>query len=75
MHGDKAVVRVHPDSTTPHDLILFALEQMITTTQLESYFNDGALYQKNLAILRANTLHKLEELLNEVIMNNESKVE
>lgn len=75
VHGANASVKVSPDSSTPHDLILFALQQIITTTQLGYYYNEGALYPQKLKELRASTLYKLEELLNEVIMENESKVE
>lgn len=75
LHGANASVKVSPDSTTPHDLILFALQQMITSTQLGYYYNEGALYPQKIKELRASTLYKLEELLNEVIMENESKAE
>lgn len=75
LHGANASVKVFADSTTPHDLILFALQQMITTTQIGYYYNEGAMYPQKLKELRAATLYKLEELLNEVIMDNESKVE
>lgn len=75
VHGANANVKVSPDSTTPHDLILFALQQMITTTQIGYYYNEGSLYPQKLKELRASTMYKLEELLNEVIMDNETKVE
>lgn len=75
LHGNNAIVKVAPDSSMPHDLILFALQQMITTTQLGLLFNEGSLYPQKLKELRASTMYKLEELLNEVIMDNETKVE
>jgi hypothetical protein len=74
IHGNNAVIKVGPDSSTPHDMISFALQQMTASTQLGYFYNDGALYQKKLKELRAETLFKVEELLNEVLMDTETNI-
>lgn len=73
-YGKSAKVTVLPDSHAPHDLILFALQQIITNRQLQLYFDKKYVYQKEIAALRGETLVKLGELLDTVIMDNEAKV-
>lgn len=73
-HGTAASVKVLPDSMLPHDLIQFALWQITAAEQTAIFFNEGALYPKKLKELRANTLYKLEELLDDVLLENEGKI-
>ena len=73
-HGNNAVIRVGPDSNTPHDMISFALQQMTASAQLGFFYDDGALYATKLKQLRAETLFKVEELLNEVLMDTETSI-
>jgi hypothetical protein len=75
LHGKNASIVVSPDSTTPHDLILFGIQQIISTKQFSLIYDDSHNYQTNIKLLRSQTLHKLEELLDEVIIDNESKLE
>jgi hypothetical protein len=73
-YGKSVSVVVSPDSPAPHDLIHFALQQIITHSQLSLLFDKKFSYEKDIKFLRAETLLKLEELLDNVIIENESKV-
>ena len=72
-YGKMAEVTVMPDSFKAHDLIYFGLQQIITHQQLSMWYDDKHLYPKNLQKLRAETLYKVQELLDQVIIDNESK--
>ncbi len=73
-YGRGVSVRVIPDSFAPHDLIYFALQQMITHRQLSLLYDNKFSYQSDLKTLRSETLTKLQEILDSVIIDNESKV-
>ena len=73
-YGKAARVDVVPDSNKPHDMIYFAIQCMITHQQLGLLYDDKLGYQSSLKILRAETLSKLEEILDQVIVDNESRV-
>ena len=73
-YGKSAKVEIHADSLAPHDQIYFALQQIVTHKQLAMLFDDKFTYQKDIKGLRAETLLKLEEILDSVIIDNESKV-
>ena len=63
-----------PDSTKAHDFIYFGLSQIITHQQLSMLYDDKYAYTKNIQKLRNTTLAKLEEILSQVIIDNESKL-
>lgn len=73
-YGKRAVVEVLPDSANPHDLIYFALQCMICHTQLSMLYDDKFGYAKSIQELRSETLYKIGEILDSVIMDNESKL-
>ncbi len=73
-YGKTAKVEIMPESTKPHDLIYFGLQQIITHTQLGLLFDDKLGYQSSLQKLRNETLYKLEEILSQVIIDNEDRV-
>lgn len=73
--GSKAQVEVTADSAKPHDLIYFALQAMLTHKQLSLLYDDKYGYSKSLTTLRNDTLIKLEEILDQVIIDNEAKVQ
>ena len=73
-YGKSANVEVRADSPAPHDLIYFALQQIITYRQLSLLYDDKYTYQRDIKQLRAETLSKVEEILDTVIIDNESKV-
>lgn len=73
-HGKNATVTIEADSLAPHDLIAFALQQIVTYRQLALLYDNKYSYQKDIKILRAEVLKKLEEILDTVIIENEDKV-
>ena len=73
-YGSQVSVTVSPDSDTPIDSLYFAIQRLITGEHLTLLFDSGSTYQKDLEKLRAETMYKLGEVLNEVIMDNESKI-
>lgn len=73
-YGKAASIEVMPDSTKAHDMIYFGLQQIMTHEQLGIFYDDRHSYQSELKKLRAKTLVKIEELIDQVIIDNESKV-
>lgn len=73
-YGNKVRVEVTSDSPAPHDLIYFALQQIITHRQLSLLYDSKDTYNKDIKMLRAETLGKVSEILDTVIIDNESKV-
>lgn len=73
-YGKGVKVEILPDSTIAYDLIYFGLQQLITHQQLSLLFDRGSNYQDDIAKLRKDVLYKVHELLDQVIIDNESKV-
>jgi hypothetical protein len=73
-YGKAVEVEILPDSTKAHDMIYFGLQNILTHEQLSIFYNDKHSYQIELQKLRNRTLVKLQELLDQVIIDNESKV-
>ncbi len=73
-YGKKVRVEITADSSAPHDQIYFALQQIITHRQLSLLYDNKDTYARDMQILRANTLSKITEILDSVIIDNESKV-
>lgn len=74
-YGKAVRVDITPESNKPHDLIYFGLQQIITHQQLGLLFDDKLGYQASIQKLRNETLFKIQEILDQVIIDNESKVE
>lgn len=73
-YGKRASVEVTADSAHPHDLIYFALQAIITHQQLSLLYDDKFGYSTSIQKLRTDTLYKLSEILDTVIIDNESKI-
>lgn len=73
-YGKNAVVKVMPESTMAYDHIYFGLQQLITHEQLSLLFDKGSFYQKDIKALREQILYKVTEIIDQVIVDNESKV-
>lgn len=73
-YGKAAIVEVRPESTLAYDYITFGIQQLISHEQFSLIFDRGSDYQTEVRKLRANVLFKLTELLDQVIIDNESKV-
>ena len=73
-YGKAVSVEVTPDSTKAHDLIYFGLMQIMTHEQIGLFYDDKAAYPQELQKLRSKTLVKVQEILDQVIIDNESKI-
>ncbi len=73
-YGKTVKVDIMPESAKAHDLIYFGLQQIITHQQLGLLYDDKHGYHASLQRLRSETLYKLEEILDQVIIDNETKV-
>lgn len=73
-YGKSVQVEVRADSSAPHDLIYHALQQIITYRQLAMLYDDKYTYQRDIKQLRAETITKLSEILDSVIIDNETRV-
>ena len=73
-YGKTAQVEVMPESTMAYDHIYFGLQQLITHEQLSLLFERDASYQQDIKKLRQEVLYKVTEIIDQVIIDNESKV-
>ena len=73
--GSHVQVKCTPDSTLPDDYLTFALHQLLTHEQLSLWFARGTDYNTEISKLRAKTLNKVAEIIDQVILENESKVQ
>lgn len=74
-YGSQVAVSISPDSDTPIDYLYFAIQRLITGDHLSLLYDSGSMYQKDLERLRAETMYKIGEVLNEVIMDNETRIQ
>jgi hypothetical protein len=73
-YGRQAQVEVMPESTMAYDHIYFGLQQLITHEQLSILFDKGTSYQSDIKKLRDRVVYKITEIIDQVIVDNESKV-
>jgi hypothetical protein len=73
-YGRMVQVNIMPESTMAYDHIYFGLQQLITHEQLSILFDKGTSYQKDIKKLREQVLYKITEIIDQVIIDNESKV-
>ena len=73
-YGNGVTVEILPESTTTGDILYFALQQMIVHKQLSLLYDSKSAYQTDIKKLREEVLFKVQEVLDEVIMDNEAKV-
>ncbi len=73
-YGKAANVEVMPESSMAYDQIYFGLQQLITHEQLSMLYDKGAAYQQDIKKLREQVLYKVTEIIDQVIIDNESKV-
>lgn len=73
-YGKHVEVSVMPDSFKAHDLIYFGLQQIMTHEQLGYFYEDKHSYPKKVQKLRSETLYKIQEIIDQVIIDNEAKV-
>ncbi len=73
-YGTQAVVEIQPDSSTPIDYLYFAIQRLITGDHLTLLFDSGSLYKKDLEKLKAEIMYKVKEVVNDVIIENEARI-
>lgn len=73
-YGKAVQVDITPESTMAYDHIYFGLQQLITHEQLSMLFDKGSAYQQDIKKLREQILYKVTEIVDQVIIDNESKV-
>lgn len=73
-YGKSVEVDIMPDSTKAYDLIYFGLQQIMTHQQLALFYDEKHSYQLKLKTLRSETLYKIQEIIDQVIIDNEEKV-
>jgi len=73
-YGKQAKIEIMPESTIAYDLVYFGIQQLITHEQLSLIYDSGGSYQVDIKKLRSDILYKLEEIIDQVIIDNESKV-
>lgn len=74
LFGEHARVTVKPDSNDPEDIIYFGIQQLITSDQLSLLFDRDKVYNKEVVGLRAGAISKITTLLDQVLIDNESRV-
>jgi len=74
-YGKAVQVEITPESSLAYDHIYFGLQQLITHEQLSLLFDKDTAYQQDLKKLRESVLYKVTEIIDQVIIDNESKVE
>lgn len=73
-YGKSAKIEVMPESTMAYDYLYFGLQQLITHEQLSLLYDKNSAYQQDLKKLREHVLYKVTEIVDQVIIDNESKV-
>lgn len=73
-YGKNVSVEVTPESWIAYDAVYFGVQQLITHKQLSILFDKKSSYQHSLKDLREEILVKLEEIVDQVIIDNESRV-
>ncbi len=73
-YGKQAQVEVTPESNMAYDYIYFGLHQLLTHEQISIYFERGDNYHTELVKLRERVVFKVKEIIDQVIIDNESKV-
>lgn len=73
-YGKNVKVEIMPDSFMAYDFIYFGIQQLITHEQLSLFYSNNDAYRIDLQKLRSEILYKIQEILDQVIIDNESKV-
>ena len=73
-YGQLATVEILPDSKDPFHLIYFAVQELITSRQLDSFYDDGPLYPTKLRDLMAEAEELCKAAIVQVVHDNETRV-
>ncbi len=73
-YGARVSVEIQPDSNTPMDYLYFAIQRLITGDHITLLFDSGSMYKKDLEKLRAEIMYKVGEVVDDVILENEARI-
>jgi hypothetical protein len=73
-YGKGVKVDVSPETSMAYDHIYFGLQQLLTHEQLSLLYTKGDSYQVDIQKLRGDVLFKLQEIVDQVIIDNEERV-
>lgn len=73
-YGKNAKVDITPESTLAYDHIYFGLQQLLTHEQLSAFFANDGTYEQQIKTLRSDVLYKIEEIVDQVIIDNEARI-
>ena len=73
-YGKSVKIDINPESNMAYDHVYFGLQQLLTHEQLSILYERNNDYHSELGKLRTKILSKLEEIVDQVIIDNESKV-
>lgn len=72
--GESAFISITPDNNLPKSCIKYAIQKLITDSQVVSFFDDPALvYSSKLSEIKKDVLSICEDILDSVIRENENK--
>lgn len=74
-YGKQVKVEIEPESWIAYDAIYFGVQQLITHEQISMLYDKSSLYQEDIKKLRSDVLYKVQEIIDQVIIDNESKVD
>lgn len=73
-YGKNVKVELNPESSIAYDHVYFGVQQLLTHRQASILYDRGSDYQAELKGLRAEVLEKLTEIVEQVIIDNESRL-
>lgn len=73
-YGRNIEVTVTPESSKASDILYFALQSIITQDQLSIFFDNKDTYTKELQKLRSDIMYRIQETMDLVIVDNETKL-
>ena len=73
--GDNAEIIIEPTNDSAESIIYHGIQKLITTEQVQLFFDKGEyVYQEEIIKLKKETLTKLETILVQVLIDNESRI-
>lgn len=73
-YGKNVSVDIRPESGMAYDHVYFGIQQLLTHRQLSLLYERNSNYQEEVRKLRADVISNLHEIVDQVIIDNETKV-
>lgn len=75
MFGQDAHVSIRPNNSTPTGYLYLGLQLLLTERQVHLFYDEGKyVYDEKIVDLKKEVLNSVEEILNQVIIDNESRI-